>query len=181
MICWKCKESCEHALCISCGALQPPPSNPNPFDVLRLPQRYFLETNEIEQAYRKVSRQVHPDRFVTASAVIRRMALQWMAAINTSREVVLSPTKRARWLATGTAVPEEEKMSHDMEFLEHVFELQAMSTESPEEAQAAAQRLIERLETKIAESFHAHEKEEGSLDMVVEMLDKLQYLNKMRI
>lgn len=181
MICWNCKESCEHALCVSCGSLQPPPSNPNPFFVLRLSESYFLEDVEIERAYRKMSRQVHPDRYVKAPAVVRRMALQWMAAMNGAREIVLSPTKRARWLATGVAEPEEEKMSRDTEFLEQVFELQALRMSFPEKAQATVDKLIHALENQITECFKNHESGKSGLELVVDILDKLQYLHKTRI
>ena len=181
MICWKCKESCEHALCVSCGTLQPPPPQPNPFQVLKLRQSYFIEATEIEQAYRQVSRKVHPDRFVSASAVIRRMALQWMAAINTARQVLLNPTQRARWMATGAAEPAEEKMSQDADFLELVFELQAQSMDDPEAAKAEAQALLTQFEDQIAGCFQAHEAGEGSLDNVPALLDKMQYLHKMKL
>ena len=181
MICWKCKEACEHAICVSCGSLQPPPPKPNPFQVLKLRQSYFIEATEIEQAYRKVSRKVHPDRFVSASAVIRRMALQWMAAINTARQVLLNDSKRARWMATGQAEPSEERMSQDPDFLELVFELQAQSMEDPEAAKAAAQQLSTTIESQIAACFKQHESGAGTLDNVPALLDKMQYLHKMKI
>ena len=148
--------------------------------MLRLSKSYFLEDDEIERAYRKISRNVHPDRFVKAPAVIRRMALQWMAAINGSREVVLSPTKRARWLATGVAEPEEEKMSRDTEFLEQVFELQSLRTSSPEKAKTTIENLIHILETQLSECFQNHESGGNGLELVVDILDKLQYLHKTR-
>jgi molecular chaperone HscB len=148
--------------------------------VLRLSKSYFLDDVEVERAYRKISRQVHPDRFVKSPAVIRRMALQWMAAINGAREVVLSPTKRARWLATGVAEPEEEKMSRDTDFLEQVFELQSLRTSSPEKAETIIKNLIESLENQLSECFQNHESGKNGLELVVDILDKLQYLHKTR-
>ncbi|MEC8276139.1 MAG: hypothetical protein VXZ96_14445 [Myxococcota bacterium] len=181
MNCWNCKEACEHAICVSCGSVQPPPPQPNPFHVLRLRHSYFLEPQEIEKAYRTVSRKLHPDRFVRANAVTRRMVLQWMAAVNTSRKVLLNDSQRARWMATGQAEPAEEKMSHDSEFLEMVFELQSQSMDEPEASKAGAQQLMSALKQQIETCFRDYEAGIGHLNAVPELLDQMQYLHKMRI
>ena len=181
MNCWNCKEACEHAVCVSCGAVQPPPPQPDPFHVLQLRQSYFLDAQEIEKAYRTVSRKLHPDRFVRANAVTRRMALQWMATVNTARKILLDDSKRARWMATGHAEPAEEKMSHDSDFLEVVFELQSQSMDDPDAAQAGALKLSSALEAQIETLFKHHEAGTGQLDAVPALLDQMQYLHKMRL
>lgn len=181
MNCWKCKERCETAVCVSCGEIQPPPANPNPFAILNLNQSYFLELSEIESAYRKLSRQVHPDRYVNAPAVSRRMALQWMAAINSARRVLLDVRKRARWLATGTSTVSEESTPSDPTFLELVFELQMLQSEDPKAANDSVNRHIQKIEDEVIQIFRNKDLGTGDLSEVESKLNRLQYLSKIQV
>ena len=43
MICWKCKEAIQSPVCVGCGAIQPPPPNPDYFVIFDLPRSFFID------------------------------------------------------------------------------------------------------------------------------------------
>ena len=180
MICWKCKEKVDGAVCVSCSTIQPPPPRPDYFGILGLPRRFFL--TDLEQAYRKKSRRVHPDRFVGKSAVERRMSLLWTAALNEALRVLSKPISRARYLATGKGeVDESKKITLSPEFLESVFSLQLQAMEDPEAAANKARVDHDKLYQTLEDIFTRWEKEQDDsvLQMVEVLLAQLNYLQKL--
>ncbi len=63
-----------------------------------LPPSFELDTTALEQAYRQVQQQVHPDKFATASEAEKRVAMQWATLANEAYQTLKSPLKRARYL-----------------------------------------------------------------------------------
>jgi len=60
------------------------------------------------------------------------MSLQWTAAVNEARRILLSPLRRAHYLITGSPEPAEEGgVTLPQEFLEWIFELQMERIEAP--------------------------------------------------
>jgi molecular chaperone HscB len=178
MICWKCHEPTQSAVCVGCGTIQPPPSSPDPFEILGLKPRYFLENTEVDQAWRAISRMVHPDRFAGKPAVMRRMSLQWTAAINSARRDLNDPERRARVLATGDPAPPETRHApKDQDFLEAIFELQMAAAGDPERVRAQATQMQDTEHAQLKRIFTAWEAEEGDLSEVERLLGRLKYLN----
>ena len=70
----------------------------SPFTVLALPERFDLDENLIEEAWRKTIALVHPDRFADRPAAERRVAEQWAGRINEAKDALLDPVKRAQAL-----------------------------------------------------------------------------------
>lgn len=179
MICWKCREPIETLVCVSCGAIQPPPAQPNYFKILGLSQSYFIDLEELSAAHRMVSKLVHPDRFRQRSAVERRMSLQWSAAVNEAKRVLVDPLLRARYLATGSATVSETETTNDQQFLEHIFELQMQAMSEPENAKERAQAELQRLCTSLELDFRAWEAQQGTLEHISQELIKWSYLTKL--
>jgi molecular chaperone HscB len=68
------------------------------FALFDLPPRFALDEASLEQAYRRVQAQVHPDRFASAGAAERRVAMQWAARANEAFRTLRSPLARAAYL-----------------------------------------------------------------------------------
>jgi molecular chaperone HscB len=178
MICWHCHEPTQSAVCVGCGSIQPPPPAPDPFEILGLQRRYFLQISEVDQAWRALSRLVHPDRFAGKPAVMRRMSLQWTAAINSARQDLLSPERRAWLLATGDPNPPETRHAPaDQAFLEAIFELQMGAEDDPDGTQAQAAELQDRERARLESIFTEWEAGEGHLEEISLILGRLSYLN----
>jgi molecular chaperone HscB len=176
--CWKCREPVTGPVCSSCATIRPPPADADLFDVLGLPRLYFFERSALDQAFRQVSRKVHPDRYARKSAVERRMSLQWTALVNEARRILLDPISRARYLATGdTAPPEEGGPVLDPEFLEDIFDMQMAAAADPDGVRARAGQLRDALLAELDDTFARWEADDGDLLAVPERLARLKYLN----
>lgn len=177
MICHACHEPVGGPVCVGCGALQPPPPNPDPFAVLALPRRFHLDHGLVEDSYRAVARLVHPDKFAGRPAVERRMSLAWTAALNEARRVLKDPDRRARYLATGQAEPREmggPKL--DPAFLAEIFEWREQDEETPGALTERAREREGELRAELERIFTAWEHGAGDLSLVEDRLARLKYV-----
>jgi molecular chaperone HscB len=89
------------------------------FSLFGLPARFDLDARALESAWRTVAAQVHPDRFATASAAERRVAMQWAARANEAYRQLRDPLLRARYLCeqAGVDLQTESNTSMDTAFL----------------------------------------------------------------
>lgn len=178
MGCWKCQEAVQGPVCVGCGSIQPLAAAADHYAVIGLPRRYHIEAREIEEAWRTLSRKVHPDRFASRPAVERRMSLQWTASLNEARRVLRDPSTRARFLATGKAEPDERDRAIDPDFLEQIFELQTRVDEEPEAVAAEANALRTAAFEAIDALFTRWETEPTvSLAPAVGALSRVKYLD----
>ena len=178
MACWKCHEAASGPVCVGCGAIQPLVGEVDHYAVLGLPRRYHIEASAIEDAWRSLSRKVHPDRFASRAAVERRMSLQWTAAVNEARRVLREAPTRARYLATGKAQPDEADRRVDPDFLEQIFELQSQVDEAPDAVAAAAHALRADALAALDALFTRWEADPATpLTPAVDALSRLKYLD----
>ncbi|MED5372614.1 MAG: hypothetical protein VX899_16480 [Myxococcota bacterium] len=169
--CWQCKEPVQGPVCASCGAIQPPPPHPDLFGILGVERGYVVDRKALDRAWRAASRKVHPDRFAGASAVQRRMALQWTAHLNRARKVLRDDTQRAWYLATGSERPPEKGGQPDPSFLETVFELNMLRAEDPAAAVEKGQALRVQESARLEQAFA-----DNDLEQVPAILGRLKYL-----
>ena len=181
MICWQCHEPITGSVCVGCGALQPPPPTNDPYAVLGLQRAFHIEDCAVDDAWRELSRKVHPDRWAGKPAVFRRMSLQWTALANEAKRILKDPLSRARYLATGNPKPPERGGPQpDNDFLEQMFDLQMMHDEDPEGTRETVQQMWDTQRAVLDKQFRDWEADEGSLEGVEMTLAKLQYLNTAR-
>lgn len=91
------------------------------FALFGLPAQFALDEAQLEQAYRRVQAQVHPDRFAAAGATERRIAMQWATRANEAFRTLRSPVARAAYLCErhGTPIEAESNTAMPAEFLHH--------------------------------------------------------------
>jgi len=107
----------------------------NHFELFLLPQRFAIETEALDKAYREVQNRVHPDKFTNATDTEKRVAMQWATRANEAYQTLKSPFKRAAYLCelngidlqteSNTAMPREFLMQQ-MEWREALEEAKAM-------------------------------------------------------
>jgi molecular chaperone HscB len=163
---------------VGCGAIQPPRKDSDPFEILGLQRRFELGTQEIDIAWRELSRKVHPDRFAGSAAVERRMSLQWTANINDARKVLRDRRSRAHYLATGRATPSEDrKLQLDPTFLEEMFELQMDAKMDPVTTRPRVEALSQEVWSALEDRFARWEAGDSDLSGVEDLLAKLRYID----
>jgi molecular chaperone HscB len=122
----------------------------NYFELFGLPQRFRVDPALLEQAYRRLQSEVHPDRFAAGSEREKRIALQSSARVNEAYRALREPVERARYLLGlhGVDAMDESDTQLPLEFLERQLERR----ESAAEALAARDlRALSSLIDEVAE------------------------------
>jgi molecular chaperone HscB len=139
-------------------------SEPDFFSFLGLPRKLRIDMNDLEQRYRALSRQFHPDYFYNASAAERRASLERSSYLNDAYRVLKNPVARIEYLLKleGLAAQSAEQASKQVPagLLEEVFALneeldeirEARAGGAPaEEWRARLERARQPIERKRAE------------------------------
>ena len=72
--------------------------NQNHFALFGLPQAFALDGARLDQAYRDIQAEIHPDRFAHAGEAEQRLAMQWTTRVNEAYQTLKKPFERARYL-----------------------------------------------------------------------------------
>src|ERR1017187_3969450 len=89
------------------------------FSLFGLPTHFQLDSNSLEQKYRALQTQVHPDKFSHLSETERRVSMQWATHVNEGYQTLRSPLNRARYLLSlhGVDTQEESNTAMPVDFL----------------------------------------------------------------
>ena len=91
----------------------------NHFDLFHFPISFHMDSSALDAAYRDVQREVHPDKFTTASDAEKRLAAQWATRANEAYQTLKSPLNRGRYFLKihGIETEEESNTAMPIEFL----------------------------------------------------------------
>ena len=91
----------------------------NYFELLGLPTQFEIDLSLLDQRYRQLQSEVHPDRFVTASANERMQSMQVATQTNEAYQTLKNTTARARYLLqlNGIETLEESNTAMPADFL----------------------------------------------------------------
>jgi molecular chaperone HscB len=99
VICWSCeREGGAGPLCAACGAILPADEKQDRFAALGVPRKFSIDLGAAESNFKKLSRQVHPDRFATADPRARKAALSRTVQLNEAWRTLKDPMRRAEYL-----------------------------------------------------------------------------------
>jgi molecular chaperone HscB len=89
------------------------------FSLFDLPLNFQIDTTSLEQSYRNLQSQVHPDKFTHLSDAERRLSMQWATRVNEAYQTLRSPLNRARYLLSlhGVDTQEESNTAMPVDFL----------------------------------------------------------------
>ncbi len=89
------------------------------FSLLSLPARFQIDSTLLEQNYRSLQAQVHPDKFSHLSEAERRLSMQWATRVNEGYQTLRNPLNRARYLLTlhGVDTQEDSNTAMPIDFL----------------------------------------------------------------
>ena len=125
--CWSCKTLIgrSESRCSACDVLQPPDPSLSHFARFGLPQKFGLDQKKLRQAYRLSQRDMHPDRFVSATDRERRHALEHSTTMNDGYRVLKEPMSRAGYMLTllGLDVSDDRAIQLSSNFLITILEV----------------------------------------------------------
>lgn len=110
------------------------------FELFGLKRQFAQDPAQLEQSWKDLQRQAHPDKFAAQGAAAQRLAMQWSVRINEAYRRLRDPLKRAAYLCElhGQAVDAERNTAMPAAFL-----MQQMQwRESLDEASTSADVLV---------------------------------------
>jgi len=89
------------------------------FHLFKLPISFELDSEQLDQRYRALQTQVHPDKFAHLSESERRLSVQWATRVNEGYQTLRNPLSRGRYLLLlqGVDTQEESNTAMPVDFL----------------------------------------------------------------
>jgi molecular chaperone HscB len=127
-------------------------TTPDPFALFDLEPEFEIDLQLLEQRFFAMNREVHPDRFATAPAAQRVVALSRSRALNDAYQILRKPVPRAEYLLirAGGSIGDNERL--DPVFLQEILELRE---ELAEARQAGRIEDVARLQAEMAKRRRA--------------------------
>jgi len=117
------------------------------YELFGLPRSLNLSLEDLQDRFYKLSRELHPDRFMRQPEADRQRALDMSSALNDGYRTLKDPVKRAQYLLSleGFEIGEQRSKDVPPELLEEVFELN-MALEEMRAGDASARPQLEQAE-----------------------------------
>lgn len=119
--------------------------NDSDFELFGLPARFEQDRAAIDQRWKALQREAHPDRFAAQGASAQRLALQWSVRVNEAYQRLKDPLRRAIYLCEmlGAPIEAESNTAMPAEFLVEQMEWrEALDEAEDEEALDALSRRV---------------------------------------
>jgi molecular chaperone HscB len=102
------------------------------FELFGLPAQFQLDAAALDEAYRRLQTEVHPDRHASGSDADRRLALQASARANEAYRTLREPITRAEYLLSlqGIDARDETDTQLPVDFLERQLERREQASEA---------------------------------------------------
>jgi molecular chaperone HscB len=129
----------------------------NHFELFGLPATFRIDADALDDAYRKLQAEVHPDRHAGGSDTDRRVAMQTSTRVNEAYQVLKDPVERARYLLElrGIDAFDETDTKLSLDFLETQLERRERAAEAADvEDVEALDAILSEVRTEIAGRQH---------------------------
>jgi len=77
----------------------------NDFVLFGVPERFAQDRARLDQRWKQLQREAHPDRHAAQGAAAQRVAMQWSVRINEAYQRLKDPLKRAAYLCEQRGAP----------------------------------------------------------------------------
>jgi molecular chaperone HscB len=118
----------------------------NDFELFGLPERFGQDLARIDERWKDLQREAHPDRFAAQGAAAQRIAMQWSVRINEAYKRLKDPLKRAAYLCElrGAPIEAENNTAMPAEFLVEQMEWREALDEAhtPEDVDRIHEQLV---------------------------------------
>jgi molecular chaperone HscB len=134
----------------------------NDFVLFGVPERFAQDRTRLDERWKQLQREAHPDRHAAQGAAAQRVAMQWSVRINEAYQRLKDPLKRAAYLCElrGAAINAENNTTMPPAFLMQQIEWREALDEASGEAD------LETLERELSTA------RARALDRIVRLLDE---------
>ncbi|PAJ74304.1 co-chaperone HscB [Pseudoalteromonas sp. NBT06-2] len=159
------------------------------FELFSLPINFNIDLALLNQAYLRLQKTVHPDKFAHKSSKEQLLAVQKSAEINDALHVLKHPLKRAEYILAerGVDIRAEQQTLQDPMFLMQQMELREelediSSASDPEDEIEAFEKKIQMLEKDFHQQLTAliDQTELVQLERAADVVRKLKFIYKLR-
>ena len=131
----------------------------NYFEVFDLPVSFDIDTDTIAERYRDLQRVVHPDKYVNAPDIERRLAMEKATQVNEAFQTLKNPLSRGLYLLQLQGIEthdnhtamDSEFLMQQMEYREELVEIKQLS--HPFDALNAFLNRIEREQKQLNDTL----------------------------
>jgi len=155
------------------------------FRLFDLSPEFALNLTRLEQAYRALQMQVHPDTVAHLSATEQRLAMQYSTRVNEGYQTLRNPLRRGRYLLSlrGVDTQEETNTAMPLDFLMAQMNWREEIADARASANADALEAIEqrlRTETRLLENQLAIALDDAADNaLAAELVRKLRFMEKL--
>ena len=151
------------------------------FELFGLPQRFAQERSDIDQRWKELQREAHPDRFAAQGHTAQRAALQWSVRINEAYQRLKDPLKRAAYLCEllGAPIDAHRNTAMPPAFLVEQMEWREALDEAEDEAELEdlSERVMVRRREMLA-SIQQLLDEEGDAAAAAQQVRALMFIER---
>jgi molecular chaperone HscB len=119
----------------------------NDFALFGLPEQFEQERERIDERWKQLQGEAHPDRFAAQGAAAQRVAMQWSVRINEAYRRLKDPLARAAYLCElrGAPINAERNTAMPQDFLVEQMEWREALEEANDESELSGlnERLLE--------------------------------------
>ena len=152
------------------------------FQLFGLPRSFAIDATQLDQHYRALQAQVHPDKSAHLSETEQRLAMQHSTQVNEAYQTLRKPISRARYLLSlhGVDTQEETNTAMPLEFLMEQMEWREAVAEADDvsvldELEARLRHETRALETQLAGKIDAEKNYADAAGLV----RKLRFMEKL--
>lgn len=157
----------------------------NHFDLFGLPAAFAIDAERLDQAYRGLQAEIHPDKFAHAGEAEQRLSMQWSTRVNEAYQALRKPFERARYLLelNGIDAMDAKNTAMPADFLMQQMEWREALMEARESSDLSALQTLEKdlkahakgLQSQLASLLDEQKKyaEAGNVLRKVRFMDKL--------
>ncbi|KAJ3441894.1 iron-sulfur cluster co-chaperone protein hscb [Anaeramoeba flamelloides] len=178
--CWHCDQELESncLFCSGCKKLQPPNEKSDYFELLGVEKRFDLDINKLNDSFKNLQKQVHPDKFHFRGGEEHKFSKKISTNINRAYKTLKKDNLRAKYMLELNGVSSEGKIIHDPELLMDALEKRQLieTAENPllEKLQTENEKEKKEIKRKLTNAFL-----EKNIPEAENYTIKLQYLVKL--
>jgi len=151
------------------------------FALFGLPRRFGQERRVLDERWRALQAEVHPDRFASEGAAAQRVAMQWAVRVNEAYQRLKDPLKRAAYLCelAGHRVDAENNTAMPPAFLMQQMEWREALDDARtlEQVEALAEHVTEH-HRKALEGLRHLIDEQGDLGAAAQQVRALMFVER---
>jgi len=101
----------------------------NYFELFNLPEKFQIDSVRLQENYRSIQKEIHPDRFATSTENEKTQSMIKSTQVNDAYQTLKSPTKRAKYILSLHRSVEKITLPPDflmqqMEWEEHLEDIE---------------------------------------------------------